>query len=433
MIRFPHTSAAGLALVLLAACSSTAQPVPADVPPPTNRLRSTPSLPASPELEPTTRAQPEWQFESNCSPTERLENQRLSGYLIVQEGFHLASYDLGSQSTRALGDASFFQIASPDRESFAFARLGGEIVVARSNGEAVSAFPASLPSGSWEGFPVPLAWPSTNILLVELPGWAKGGQFSLSSTEVVDLLSATRTLLAPVLSDRFEGFAGPGIGWGPYNYNRAVYDPSLTKVVYPAVELGQRVVVLADLENETEIARIRNVDPSWGGAPQWSSNGSCFLLSAAPQGVDPWADISTPEGGRDGYAGGYEVVLVSREGTLTFLTHFTSTFAAEEQHITWSPDGTKVAFWLTGLEPAERVWIAVVDVGHDSATAYCLEGTEHDGAPVWSPDSDRLALTTMAPDWVSSISVLDLESGQVSALLTGLEAKLWLSAPQDEP
>jgi len=61
--------------------------------------------------------------------------------------------------------------------------------------------------------------------------------------------------------------------WGDFRYSVTVYDPFLSRVVYPEY----RGIVLWDLEADKFIARFTTRD-YWGGIPKWSPDGQQFVM-----------------------------------------------------------------------------------------------------------------------------------------------------------
>lgn len=102
------------------------------------------------------------------------------------------------------------------------------------------------------------------------------------------------------------------------------------------------------------------------------------------------------------------------------------------RRLSWSPDGTQVAFWvtpLTGANPAETSAAAVIHVYNVTAgelRAYCGFSTvEHTPNPPrlnWSPDSTHLAFGGNIPDDEKGylLLALDIRSGVFTELSSGI-------------
>jgi len=100
--------------------------------------------------------------------------------------------------------------------------------------------------------------------------------------------------------------------------------------------------------------------------------------------------------------------------------------------LSWSPDGTRVAFWLIellGPNPAENVGqaqIHVLDVASGQLTAYCGfvtdEHTPNPSSLAWSPDGTHLALVGNVPgdDRGYLLLALNVDSGVFTELSEGV-------------
>lgn len=100
--------------------------------------------------------------------------------------------------------------------------------------------------------------------------------------------------------------------------------------------------------------------------------------------------------------------------------------------LSWSPDSTRIAFWVTpliGPDPAANTgsaMIHVLDVATGAVTQYCgFTTTEHTPNPprlLWSPDGSALAFSGNVPedDKGYMLLALDLESGIFTMLSEGV-------------
>jgi len=184
----------------------------------------------------------------------------------------------------------------------------------------------------------------------------------------------------------------PSDHWGFRSGGLPIYDPTLTRVLYPECDSqcqdrlirgdGGWPIALWDIEKGQVIARITTMD-SYGDTPVWTSDGRQFIVAAN---IDPRF--------RNSFA--KEFVAMSREGQLRQLTHFMDDYEEVEipDSYSLSPDGKLVAFWIIAKPSQyEGARLAVLNTETGEITNYCIQS---DGfvAPIWSPDGTQLLIVT---------------------------------------
>ncbi len=183
----------------------------------------------------------------------------------------------------------------------------------------------------------------------------------------------------------------PYIAWGPFGTVEAVYDPSLSLVIYPELRGEDGFITLWDLKKEKAVAKI---DPGnfYGHQPEWSRNGGQFILN-----------MDTTSQSHSGDVAYEELFSIDRAGQTQQLTNLMDFFKEVKiSEFAWSPDERYIAF-LVFVDPYEYPDI-YPDVDHwnyprlsvyDSKTAtvtnYCLPA-ESTWPLYWSPDSRQLVL-----------------------------------------
>jgi len=204
-----------------------------------------------------------------------------------------------------------------------------------------------------------------------------------------------------------------------------VYDPTLTRVVYP--KKGQ-IVSLINVEAEQELASIQL--PKWGRLPRWSDDGQNLVLVAS---ANP--DTTT---GQD------EFFIVSRDGPeFRRLTTLTEQF--DTVHISdyaWSPDGKQIAFWLNTEAEDPTVEgtqseLAILDIETGEITTLCIQGISAKMThailithtqPVWSPDGSQIMFAQLASNRLGyNVLVVDLTTNTAFKVTTNKEPIGWMT------
>ncbi|MEP7290881.1 MAG: hypothetical protein ABI835_03810 [Chloroflexota bacterium] len=195
-----------------------------------------------------------------------------------------------------------------------------------------------------------------------------------------------------------------------------------TEVESPAVNLG--------------------ADQAYFNARAWSSDGQ-WLAYVAPVSVESDGTGSEIFGIRPG------------AGAPTQWTHLTELYGAARVNgvsvgeLSWSPDNTRIAFWVTEITGADatanlgNAVIHVLDVSTGELKVYCSfatpEQTPNPPRLVWSPDGTHLAFGGAVPNDARGYQLLamDISSGEIASLSIGIVPALgspdviaWGNLPQ---
>ncbi|GIL11573.1 MAG: hypothetical protein BroJett038_02930 [Chloroflexota bacterium] len=168
-------------------------------------------------------------------------------------------------------------------------------------------------------------------------------------------------------------------------------------------------------------------DVPYFDAASWSPDGS-WLAYVAPGADDPQVGI----------AGGEIFGVRPSDGTRVQWTDLNADYGAvringrASGELSWSPDGTRIAFWVIELLEANpegktgSAMIHILDITTGSVQAYCGFTTdEHTPNPprlIWSPDGTHLALGGNVPgdDKGYLLLALDTATGIFTELSNGI-------------
>ncbi len=199
-------------------------------------------------------------------------------------------------------------------------------------------------------------------------------------------------------------------------------------LIEPKDDGFERYLVNLDLRGLEDISDQRvdlGVDQAYFDAQSWSPDGQWLAF------VRPVATSS----GRSGS----EIFAIQPGDTAPIQwTHLTDTYGAVRINgvsvgeLSWSPDGTRIAFWvtaITGGDPTVNLGTSVIhilDVASGSVTAYCgyatNEQTPNPSRLVWSPDGTTLAFAGVVPgdDSGYHLLTLDTATGTLTSLSVGV-------------
>jgi hypothetical protein len=205
------------------------------------------------------------------------------------------------------------------------------------------------------------------------------------------------------------------IRWYPFlEIPIVMYDSTLTRGVYLDTD---GLFILFDVKEQQIIweNRPRNLM----NRPAWRLDGSQFAIAMS---YTYWPEEQD------------EIYLVDREGVETQVTHLSDALNVQEViagKMNWSPDETRIAFWLTVGDGENRiVHLAVMDVLTGEVVDYCIPGANL-LYPIWSPISQQIAVLSI-PDVNENIAdtvILDLQSEQAFKIADGMVPIGWMIEP----
>lgn len=361
----------------------------------------------------------------------RTPDHILKGVIAYNDEVNLYAY-LSNEET---GDVYFFPREDGDRllefevsadgkwimyDHYSVRKEEDRLVIATAEGKAV-----------WSqivDFSILWSW-FDNERLIRLEALENGSHalqvFNPFTSEYVDLQADFPN------SDAFT--TDPGIPSYPsWRYSKGgypIYDPTLTRVVYPATAVeknGGWPIVIWDVQAQQAIAQFVTND-YWGATPLWTPDGKQFIF-AANLDMKESDDVSK------------EFFAVSRDGEIRQLTHFMDYYQAIDirDNYNLSPDGKLLAFWITS-QPSlyEGPQLAILNIKTSEVTNYCIKGDAFadnafgPGQPVWSPDSAQLLVISRPPEdtKVRRVVAVDVLHNYATQINADMEPVGWMVAP----
>jgi hypothetical protein len=432
------------ATVAVAASTSTPKPMFTLLPPTvtlTNEpsatlppaLTNTPSI--TPMSEPTSSPSlaltgtltipPSARLKSNClAVNENLPAQAIVKGVILLQGWEgNSSYRLNVENGEQtpISNASEM-VVSPDGSKLAYidtAQLPDELlVIADANGQSQKTMPWQWEEGWFEI----AQWLDNEQLVL-----TKRGDPFYSLLILNPFTEKQKEIITayPYIVDYPEPL------WGSYMFTRAIYDPTLTRVLYPFYHPHKAGpgIALWDMQTNQAIGYFTISRDYYGQIPKWSPDGQQMAI------VVDEVDASNP------FFMANELYTISQYGRVRHLTYLSN----QHPEVTigeysWSPDGRYIAFWLWRMEAESRAPIgealAILNVETLEVTDYCIPGRlklEGGGwgahAPVWSPDGQQLVVESIDLEKQITAILVDLERGYAARIAEGLTPVGWMMSP----
>ena len=257
---------------------------------------------------------------------------------------------------------------------------------------------------------------------------------------VFNPFSGERWLLRPDLLPEWDGGlaasfeSSVGAGW--IKWLGAVYDPTLTLVVYPRLidlETGNYTYGLWNIPEQRLASELESVingfaDTNYYPRPDWYLDGSKFAVVGGV--ADP----------NSGDVVGRELFRVTKDGQVGQLTHLGDSAYVWASSHSWSPDGRYIALYLSPVDGStEKARLAVLDTETLELVDYCVtvhaqdEGffREQSPAPIWSPDGKQLLVVDQLSIYYRQVIWVDLEHGVAALLADDRGAAGWMLAPEE--
>ncbi len=173
---------------------------------------------------------------------------------------------------------------------------------------------------------------------------------------------------------------------GKVAWVKADVDPSLKRALYN--DKDERLV-LWNLDTQKEIAFVSSPTDLLEGT--WSPDGKKFAIPSPKQ--QTWKILTASD-----------LFTINMDGTIRELTTFNQRypFANVGDHPSWSPDGSRIAYWLQISNVANadtenlRQWLAITDTTTLDTQIYCMSPNRPSSGSdiIWSPDSTQVIVNT---------------------------------------
>ena len=285
----------------------------------------------------------------------------------------------------------------------------GPIVIFDSDGNLVARVELKQPS---YGF----TWLNEEQILMNYPYEDDNPVFLISPFKGI------QEKIRPFITDIFYPSDTSFLEWGFYGTHKNVYDPYMTRALYPSSDENGPTIVLRDLEKKIDLASFSTLS-THGNSPTWSLDGGKIAIALN---VAPFVS-----GGDVPYK--YEIFVINRNGKKLLTTNLGS--FSETTHImnlSWSPNGRYIAFWYTNDKNRlfTNLQLAILDTETLTTSRYCVNSGDDylRFPPIWSPSSDYLILPYKASEQEETFSslLLNISNGKAWIIKLNYEPLGWL-------
>lgn len=220
------------------------------------------------------------------------------------------------------------------------------------------------------------------------------------------------------LTSSFPDMMYPGVyylNWGFFSESGTIYNPPLTRVLYPRIDKDMIEIALWDITNDRILAAIPTVI-ALSPEPRWAPDGKTIAIAQY--------DISRREKSA--------LLLVDESGKINQLTKFDNSSVVEIGSFDWSPNGRYIAFWLyTEPNQYQGDRLSVIDMTTGNITNYCIPGSINGDSqpPIWSPDSSQLIVENYLGDNDRRVILLDIVHNFAAQIAEDVSPVGWMVAP----
>lgn len=201
-----------------------------------------------------------------------------------------------------------------------------------------------------------------------------------------------------------------------FAHSNLMPDPTLKRVVYPALVDSKFTALLWDVEDKKVLTSLRLYLDQWFNDPLWSLDGNDFII----MGIDDKEQV--------------EWFQVTSDGTILQLTHFgefLKDFKFEKPSRSW--DGRYLTFQLIS-NTGKDIRYLILDLESESFDGFCIDSVAEEfgplQSPVWSPESRYVVITDgVNTENSGNVILVDVEKREAFQIARDVFAIGWIVNP----
>ncbi len=193
-----------------------------------------------------------------------------------------------------------------------------------------------------------------------------------------------QTKTNPAASNNTIATGTPTISGTSTNPN-PIHSLANTKISYENIVDGNRQIFTMNSDGSGVTQLTKGLYPNF--APAWSGDGAKIAFASIHSGVETvW--VMKPDGSGQGQ--------ITKDQPPRIVDNIA--YPVNNENPSWSPDGTRIAYYSTNLDPRGSMGIFIMKADGSNPTRLVITNQGDfivpQSAPVWSPDGSKIAFVS---------------------------------------